>query len=344
MGVIQMKVRALAFRILAQLKHDKRTLALVLFAPLLLLTLVYLILENSGMDFKVGIINAPQSYIDRLYENDVKTIRYTQEQGKAALEQGEIIATVNIISGKLIINIDGSNSQKSNGILSILRAANSNPMVNSRQDLAPEVNYIYGSPELSTFDNFGSILIGIMVFFFVFLISGITFLQERTAGTLEKLLSTPIKRWEVVCGYVMGFSIITFLQSLLITIFVVYVLDVMMIGSLWLVLLITMLSAMTALTLGILLSSVATNEFQMVQFIPIVIIPQIFFSGLFDLSETWSAVGKFMPLYYVADALNKIMIKGKGFSDITLDVFILVGCTLLFMVANTLLLKKYRKI
>ncbi|WP_027399446.1 ABC transporter permease [Anaerovorax odorimutans] len=338
-----MKSKIIAIRILTQLKHDKRTLMLVLAAPLLMLTLVYLILDTSDTDFTVGIINAPQNYVENLYKNNIKTIRYNENSSQKALENGDIIATVNMISGKLNINIDGSNSQKSNAVLTILEASKLNQTQN-RPDLKTEVNYVYGSSDLAMFDNFGGALIGILVFFFVFLISGISFLKERTTGTLEKLLSTPIKRFEIVCGYAIGFGILTIFQSLLITLFVVYILDVMMVGSIWLVLLITLLSAMTALTLGILISTAAASEFQMVQFIPIIIVPQIFFSGLFDLSPTWSFIGKFMPLYYVADALNQVMINGNGFSYITLDILILIGFSSVFIIMNTLLLKKYRRI
>lgn len=339
-----MRIRAMVFRILNQLRHDKRTLALVLFAPLLLLTLIYFILDSSATDLTVGIVNAPQSYVEILYQNDIDTVRCTESEGLQALEDGDMIAVVNLVSGKLNIDIDGGNSTKATAVLVALDAAKRNTSLPERTDLKTEINYVYGAGDLSMFDNFGAVLIGFLVFFFVFLISGISFLQERTTGTLEKLLSTPIKRWEIVVGYVCGFGVITFIQSIIITFFVVYVLDVMMIGSLWLVLFITLLSAMTALTLGILLSTVASNEFQMIQFIPIVIVPQIFFSGLFDLSDAWSLVGNFMPIYYVADALDKIMIRGSGFSEIALDVGVLLAFTVSFMVANILLLKRYRRI
>lgn len=75
--------------------------------------------------------------------------------------------------------------------------------------------------------------------------------------TLEKLLSTPIKRWEIVTGYICGFGIVTVLQAIIIAVYVIYVLNSMMVGSLWLVMLITLLSAMTALSLGMLLSTAA---------------------------------------------------------------------------------------
>jgi ABC-2 type transport system permease protein len=122
------------------------------------------------------------------------------------------------------------------------------------------------------------------------------------------------------------------------------VLGVIMVGSLFWVLLITFCTAMLALTLGILLSTAANNEFQMIQFIPIVVVPQVFFSGLFQLTAMWETVGKVMPLHYVANALKEVMIKGNGFSRIYVDLLVMVGLSLLFMIANTLLLKRYRKI
>jgi ABC-2 type transport system permease protein len=340
-----MRIKAMVLRILNQLRNDKRTLALILCAPLLLLTLIYFILDSSTTELKVGVINAPQQYVERLYENNIIPVRCSESEAGQMLKEETIIASVEMISGKIYINLDGGNSTKASAALAAMEAAKKamGPTM-ERKDLKTEINYVYGSGDLSLFDNFGSLLIGFLVFFFTFLIAGISFLQERTTGTLEKLLSTPIQRWEIVTGYVLGFGAVTVIQSLIITIFVVYVLDIMMIGSLWLVLLITLLSAMTALTLGILLSTLASSEFQMIQFIPIVVVPQVFFTGLFDLSPAWSIVGKVMPLYYVADALEKVMIRGERFPDIAFDVFVLLGLTLLFMTANTRLLKRYRRI
>jgi ABC-2 type transport system permease protein len=118
----------------------------------------------------------------------------------------------------------------------------------------------------------------------------------------------------------------------------------MMIGSFALVLLITLLTSMSALTLGIMISTGANNEFQMIQFIPVVIIPQVFFCGLFDLSPGLAFIGRVMPVYYVADALKEIMLKGSGFSAIAGDAAVLLGFSIVFMIINTQLLKKYRRI
>ncbi len=341
-----MRIKALTLRILRQLINDKRTLALILVAPLLVLTLIYFILETTVTDMKVGVVNSPQKYVEKLYENNITPVRCTESEAMQLLEDEEILAYVEMVSGKVYINVDGSNTTKTNAALSAMEQAKRsfNSQQQERVDLKSEINYVYGASDLGMFDNFGSLFIGFLVFFFTFLISGISFLQERTSGTLEKLLSTPIKRWEIVSGYIFGFGTITVVQSAIITFYVIYVLNVMMIGSIWLVMFVTLLTAMTALSLGMLISTAASSEFQMIQFIPIIIVPQIFFTGLFDLSPEWAIVGKFMPLYYVADALDRIMIRGEGLAAIALDVTLLLGLTLIFMVSNTILLKRYRRI
>ncbi|MDD2190716.1 MAG: ABC transporter permease [Eubacteriales bacterium] len=341
-----MRIKALALRILRQLINDKRTLALILIAPLLVLTLIYFILETTVTDMKVGVVNAPQKYVEKLYENNITTVRCTESEAMQLLEDEKALAYVKMVSGKVYINVDGSNTTKANAVLSAMEQAKRsfNSQQQERVDLKSEINYVYGASDLGMFDNFGSLFIGFLVFFFTFLISGISFLQERTSGTLEKLLSTPIKRWEIVSGYIFGFGTVTVVQSAIITFYVIYVLNVMMIGSIWLVMFVTLLTAMTALSLGMLISTAASSEFQMIQFIPIIIVPQIFFTGLFDLSPEWAIVGKFMPLYYVADALDKIMIRGEGLAAIALDISLLLGLTLIFMVSNTMLLKRYRRI
>lgn len=144
-----------------------------------------------------------------------------------------------------------------------------------------------------------------------------------------------------------GFGLFTTIQASLISWFAIDVLDMMMEGSFWYVLLITFLLAMTALALGMLLSAFANNELQMVQFIPLVVVPQVFFSGLFNLDtmEQWlRSLSVIMPLTYGADALRDIMVRGEGFSAIAVDVYVLLGFTLLFMLLNVVALKKYRKL
>jgi ABC-2 type transport system permease protein len=330
-------------RILNQLRHDRRTLALMLFAPIFLITLIYFILGGNTAPISIAVVNAPADYLRNLEKYNVIVQRMDASAGSIALERREVVAVVSLLDGKASVAVDGTNPAKVKLALAAIEGAKiSAPAV--RPDLRSDVRYVYGAEDLSMFDNMGSTLIGFVIFFFVFLVAGISFLQERTTGTLEKLLSMPIRRWEVVVGYVLGFGVFTVLQSLIFSSFCIYVLKVMMVGSFPLVLLTTLLSAIVALTLGILVSTAASNEFQMIQFIPILIIPQVFFSGLFDLPPVIASFGRIMPLYYVADALTQVMLRGGGLADIAVDLSVLLGCAILFMVFNTFLLKKYRRI
>ncbi|MFV0515892.1 MAG: ABC transporter permease [Aminipila sp.] len=334
------RVRALAKRILTQLSHDKRTLALMLIAPLLILTLLHFVFEGAENTILIGNINVPESFSEGLRQNNVITSNCENEY---ELEKGKLTAVVTMESGRVKAWIDGSDTTKANSAIKAIQAATM-PTVVRRPDLNMDITYVYGEENLSLFDNFAAILMGFLVFFLVFLISGISFLKERTTGTLEKILSTPIERWEVVTGYVLGFGLVNVIQSIVISVYLVYVLKVMMVGSLWLVLLITLFTAITALTLGILVSTAANSEFQMIQFIPIIIVPQAFFTGLFTLPTSLQAIGYCMPLYYSAEALKGVMLRNEGFLEILPDLTILAILSLIFMLLNIRMLKKYRRI
>ncbi|HNX28028.1 MAG TPA: ABC transporter permease [Syntrophomonadaceae bacterium] len=339
-----MRVRALAVRIITQMRHDKRTLALMIMAPLMMLSLLYFVFNAMGSSVVIAVVNAPEAYISRLEDNDVYVLRYNEAEARQALESGEAVASVNITSGKAYIEIDGSKPLDVNKALMALEAAARTSGLQARNDLRSEVYYLYGYEDVPTFDIYGALLIGFIIFFFVFLVAGISFLQERNGGTLEKLLSMPIKRWEIVLGYVLGFGIITVLQAFVISWFCIYVLNMVMAGSFALILLIVLINAMAALTLGILASTAANNEFQMIQFIPVVVIPQVFFSGIFNLPYPWDLVEKTVPLYYVTDALTQVMIKGLGFSAIITDLAVMSGFAVFFIMINIRLLKRYRSI
>ncbi len=338
-----MRVRAVLKRILLQLKHDKRTIGLMIMAPILVLTLMSLVFNGTDYHPKIGVVNAPLSLINNLEYNDAAVTRYDEYSAYEALEKDKIDAYINYENGVPKVKLEGSDPSKNKAVIKLLQSA----LQRSAAGLKMDITYLYGYEDMAAFDNFGPILIGFFVFFFVFLIAGVSFLGERTTGTLERLLATPIHRWEIVAGYLLGFGVFTVLQSGLIAWYSINVLDIMMVGSFALVMLITILTAMVALSIGTFISAYADNELQMIQFIPIVLVPQVFFSGLFDLSTMapWvQAIGKFTPLWYVADALKNIMIRGKGISAIWLDILILVLTCLFFAAANILALKKHRKI
>lgn len=338
-----MRAKAVMIRILLQLKHDKRTIGLMILAPILVLTLMSFIFNGATYNPKIGIVNAPLSFITNLENNDAIVARYDESSAVEALKVGTVDAIINFESGVPKIKLEGSDPAKSKAVIMLVQSSVQKSMSAPKLD----ITYLYGYKDMAAFDNFGPILIGFFVFFFVFLIAGVSFLGERTSGTLERLLATPIKRWEIVVGYLLGFGVFTIIQSCIIAWFSINVLNIMMVGSFSLVLLITILTAMVALSIGTFISAFANNELQMIQFIPIVIVPQVFFSGLFDLSTMapWlRAIGRVTPLWYVADALRNIMIRGKGLSDIWFDIIVLTLTCIVFAIANVFALKKHRKI
>ncbi|MDZ5010261.1 ABC transporter permease subunit, partial [Clostridium perfringens] len=177
-----------------------------------------------------------------------------------------------------------------------------------------ERDYIYGNEDTNIFDSITPILIGFFVFFFVFLISGISLLKERTSGTLNKLLATPIKRSHLVFGYLIGYGIFAVIQTFIVVLFSIYVLKIEIVGSISLLLLTNIMLAFVALSLGIFLSTFANSEFQMIHFIQIIVLPQILFSGIIPLESmaNWiQGIAKLMHLYYASDALKKVIIMGN---------------------------------
>ncbi|WP_151736573.1 ABC transporter permease ['Paenibacillus yunnanensis' Narsing Rao et al. 2020] len=347
-----MRIRAIALRILRQFIHDKRTMALMFIAPLLVLSLMSLVLGGGIYTPKLGLEKSAAVLAEPLAGTGAEIYEYTDAAaGEDALRSGRIDALISLGAAAPEVILEGSNPAANQAVILTLQELlrQQAPAGGAGLSLAaaqPQISYLYGAEDMKTIDRYGPVMIGVFVFFFVFLIAGVSLLRERTSGTLERLLSTPLRRAEIVLGYVLGFGLFTVIQALLISWFSVKVLGIMMAGSFVYVLLITLLMALTALTLGTLLSAFAANELQMIQFIPLVIVPQIFLSGLFPLDTLplWlQRLGLATPIYYGSEALLDIMIRGKGWNAIAADVYILLAFSLLFMTLNVRALRKHRK-
>lgn len=387
------RVMAIVKRIANQFRRDKRTLALMFIAPLILITLINYLFDGDAVDPKVGVQGVSSEMVAQLKDTDIKVKQYDAVSNvKNTIKSDDLDAFIKQDGADVQLTFENSDPGVSKQIQMKLQAAllaeqkdamkqlgesmqetaakvqqslaavakqyaaqtgqqldipKVNLQIPDQQQLAISTDYIYGDADTTFFDTIGPIFIGFFVFFFVFLIAGISFLRERTTGTLERLMATPIKRWELETGYLLGFGIFALAQSIIVALYSIHVLDMVQMGSIWYVLLITLMLAMVALTLGILLSTFANNEFQIVQFIPIVIVPQVLFCGIFPLegmADWLQWIAHIMPLYYGADALTSIMVKGEGFAGFATDFYILVGFALVFMILNIFALKKYRKI
>ncbi|GGA36259.1 ABC transporter permease [Paenibacillus physcomitrellae] len=355
-----MRIRAVILRTLRQFRRDKRTVALMFIAPLLVLTLMNLVFNGSAYVPRIGITSsssaAAADLAAQLENQNAEVVQYpSNDLAEQALEDHKIDAWISFQTNRPVVRLEGSDPTESRAVMTVIQKVTAAqlpaqpPSSNVTGDLpfSPEISYLNGSEDMSTIDHIGPVLIGFFIFFFVFLIAGVAFLRERTSGTLERLLASPIRRSEIVVGYLGGFGLFTLVQALLITWYSIKVLGIEMAGSFGLVLLITLLLSMTALSLGILLSAYASNELQMIQFIPLIIVPQLFLSGLFNLDTLpdWLAALRFiMPLYYGSQAMTNVMIRGQGWNGIAMDLCVLIGFCVLFTLLNIAALRKHRKI
>lgn len=232
---------------------------------------------------------------------------------------------------------------------SVTNHANAVTPKTSQSNSAPKVtnHYVYGDQDTGYFAKMLPILMGFFVFFFVFLISGMALLKERTTGTLDRLLATPVKRSSIVFGYMLSYGILAILQTVLIVLVTVWLLGIEVVGSLVSVVLINLLLALVALAFGILLSTFANSEFQMMQFIPLVVVPQVFFSGIIPLDSMadWvKDISYIIPLKYSGDAVNEIIMRGTSIFKLGGDIAVLLGFLIVLTVLNIVGLRRYRKV
>jgi ABC-2 type transport system permease protein len=187
-------------------------------------------------------------------------------------------------------------------------------------------------------------ILATLILFFGFLITGISFLRERTQGTLERLMLAPVSRMDIVAGYLLGLVLFALLQTLIMFFYMVYVLDITYRGDLWQILIFQVLIAIVAVSMGTFFSAFARNEFQMIQFIPLVIVPQVFISGLFipvkELPVVLEWIAKFLPLTYGVEGIKALMQQGQSLLDIGKDIGILAAFAAGFLILASLTLKK----
>ena len=142
------------------------------------------------------------------------------------------------------------------------------------------------------------------------------FCERGPRGTLERLLTTPVGRADILAGYLLGFLLFAGMQSLVILLYTIFALQVDYEGSLWQIFVLLVVVTIVAVNLGIFISTFARNEFQVVQFIPIILLPQIFLSGAVlpfeQLPGYFQAIGRVLPLTYAVEGLKALMLEGHG--------------------------------
>lgn len=347
---------ALARRVVQQIMRDRRTIALFLFGPMLMIALGALLMRSEAGAVSLGIVNEDegttimllgsvnigQRITDQISQDEaINAVMLEPEEVDSALRDGTVRGVITFPPdfsahfaetrrAALPLKLEGSNPTQSMTLTaqvmrSAMRAmaglsAFSGMTDSDELPLTIETTYLYGGDEYDMLDFFAPVYIALIVFFFVFLLTTVSFLRERSQGTIERLMATPVNRFEIVTGYMLGFLIFALIEAGLLLLFTVVVIQIHYAGNLVNVFLIEALLVIVAVNLGIFLSTFARNEFQVLQFIPLVIFPMVLLSGMLwpleDLPGALQVVACILPLTHANTALRSIMIKGWGLAEV----------------------------
>ncbi|MBN1285990.1 MAG: ABC-2 transporter permease [Anaerolineae bacterium] len=376
----------LACRVVLQLLRDRRTLALILFMPLVVLTIVGILVRVAAGDVALGVVNEDtgtsvlvtqvnlgDAITEKLQAMDRVTVRlFTPEDAADAITAGAVDAVVTFApafsadaraAGHITLDatFEGSDPMAGMQANAVLLRAGMEAMAGlarlglgagapsfDADELPVEVNaaYRYGGPEFDSLDYIAPAIIAIFVFLFVYLLTSVAFLRERTAGTLERLQATAVSRTEIMIGYMLGFSVFALAQSVIILLFTVFALGVHYKGNLLVVFIVELLLTFVSVDIGIFLSTFARNEFQAVQFMPLIVVIQVLLSGVFwaieDMPAWLQPAAWLMPLTYANRALRDVMIKGFGLGDIWPYLVALLGFGVLMIAAGAATIGRQR--
>lgn len=166
----------------------------------------------------------------------------------------------------------------------------------------------------------------------MFLLTAIAMVRERTSGTLERLLTTPIGKVDILTGYALAFGILASWQAVVATTFAYWVLGMQVEGELWQVLVAAVVSSQLGVAFGLLSSAISRTEFQAVQMYPVMIIPQLVLCGLLvprDQMADWLYVlSSALPLTYGVEAINAVILEADATGDLFKNLGIVAACVL----------------
>ncbi|UCF62565.1 MAG: ABC transporter permease [Anaerolineaceae bacterium] len=382
------RVLTITRRVMRQILRDRRTVALIVFAPMLMLTLGAILFRSDPAPIPLGVLNVDQGVtspivgtielgqriVDELAaSDDLAVVTLSQEEVDDRLRDGTVEAalyfpedfTTSFVANRqavLDLLLEGSNPMRSVTITAhVTQAAMrglaglagtgfgvpSVPQATEGETALPvsvQATYLYGGEEFDTMDFVAPVYIALLSMFFVFLLACVAFLRERSQGTMERLAATPATQMEIVLGYMLGLGLFALIQVAVILFFTIWVIKIHYLGSLSLLLLVIALLAIVGVNMGILASAFARNEFQVIQFVPLVIIPQVLLGGTFwavqDMPNFLQPFAYIMPIYYANNALRDVMLKGWGLAEIWPNLAILVGITGVLIILSSMMMRR----
>jgi ABC-2 type transport system permease protein len=202
----------------------------------------------------------------------------------------------------------------------------------------------YVLDDQATFNRLGAPLVGMFPFITMFLVTSITMLRERTTGTLERLMTMPLAKLDLLLGYGLAFALVAALQASATAAVAFGLLDLEVVGSAAAVVLLAIANAVLGMALGLLVSAFATTEFQAVQFMPAFVLPQLLLCGLFvpreQMAPALEAASYALPLTYAYDALDRVATDGSLGAGGVVDVVVVIGATLLSLALGAVTLRR----
>jgi ABC-2 type transport system permease protein len=359
------RVLAITLRVFRGFKHDRRAVGLLVFAPILAMTVFGIAFSGEVTNVGVIIVNDDTGGLSDLFISNLDTsvlnIERMSDLGAAVqkVRDGDSWAVIHfpadfsqaVLGGgntTIEVRADKSNAQVYAAIVTELQTAARETMESRGLALPVSVDdsyAVYGKDAV-----FSDFLIPGVITFAIFLLTTLltllTFTTERVNRTLDRVLATPATELEIVLGYALAFGVIGTFQAIVLVSYGVVAFHILIEGSLLLAFLITALLAMASQALGILLSSAARTEAQAVQMLPVIILPVFLLSGIFwplEAMPAWLRPFSYaLPPTYAAQGLRSIMIRGWGIAEVWPQVLALVVFLGLFLVLATLSLRRRR--
>lgn len=196
----------------------------------------------------------------------------------------------------------------------------------------------------AVFDQIGPGLLGIFPMIVMFIVTSIATLRERTSGTLERLLTTPLGKADLMFGYALAFALVALVQAVVVVAFSVYVCGLDVRGETWLLGVVAVFDAVLGTTLGLLASAFAHTEFQAVQFMPAFIFPQLLLCGLVvpraGLPSGLRQLSDVLPLSYAVDAMTAVQVRVAAGGEVGKNVAIIGALALLALALGSLTLRR----
>ncbi|HLB39633.1 MAG TPA: ABC transporter permease [Actinomycetota bacterium] len=366
------RVRALAVRIARTFRHDRRTLGLLVITPLVVMILIGYMVGDSGKEpLRVGVVTPPPSpgggaapalvFAQALRQQAGLSVADVSDAdaGRAQVEGGELDGLIVTEAGPpgsssalppVTVVVPGVDVQVESPIVRAASLASAiaqgTPVNGDVPGLVVERVTLRENVRPTTISYAAPAMITVFAFLFTFMLTSVSFLRERQSGTLERLLASPIRTQEILGGYMLGFLPFAMIQALIVLGYATLVLHAQVSGPVSLVFAVLILLVLGVVNLGVALSFEARNELQVIQFIPLVLLPQVFLSGLFwPVRTLWPPLqwlAKLFPMTYAVRALREVMLAGVGLSAIAGELAALAVFALAMMGFGVAALRRLR--